>query len=88
VVGAYNGHSAKTSGPDFAPLGCGLNVRNTGTVTSLAQLLPPDLAGELSIERTAAVIMAKFERMWTMFVAYRGSFEPFMDLYLERWLHS
>jgi len=29
-----------------------------------------------------------FENMWDVFVANRGSFAPFMDLYLERWLHS
>lgn len=69
-------------------LGCGLNIRNTGTATSLAQLLSPDLAENLSLERTAAIVMAKFERMWTTFVAHQGSFDPFMDLYLERWLHS
>ncbi|KAL0562811.1 biotin holocarboxylase synthetase, partial [Marasmius crinis-equi] len=42
----------------------------------------------LSMERTAAAIMAKFEKMWRVFVAGRGDFNPFMDLYLDRWLHS
>lgn len=40
------------------------------------------------MERTAAILMAKFEAMWKVFVENRGSFEPFMDLYLDRWLHS
>ena len=40
------------------------------------------------MERTLAAIMAHFEPMWKTFVAARGSFEPFMDLYLDRWLHS
>lgn len=40
------------------------------------------------MERTAAILMAKFEAMWKLFVDSRGSFEPFMDLYLDRWLHS
>ena len=35
-----------------------------------------------------ATIMAKFEAMWNVFLANKGSFEPFMDLYLDRWLHS
>jgi biotin--protein ligase len=26
--------------------------------------------------------------MWNSFVASKGSFEPFLDLYLTRWLHS
>ncbi len=40
------------------------------------------------MERTLAAIMTRFERMWVDFLHNRGSFEPFMDLYLERWLHS
>ena len=40
------------------------------------------------MERTLATIMARFERMWAEFVHERGSFAPFMDLYLDRWLHS
>lgn len=32
--------------------------------------------------------MAKFEPMWDTFLRGGGSFEPFMELYLERWLHS
>jgi len=32
--------------------------------------------------------MAKFEAMWSIFLSERGSFAPFMSLYLERWLHS
>ncbi|KAK7440249.1 biotin holocarboxylase synthetase [Stygiomarasmius scandens] len=40
------------------------------------------------MEKTAAAIMCKFEKMWHTFVEGRGSFAPFIDLYLERWLHS
>ena len=40
------------------------------------------------MEGTLAAIMARFERMWAEFVRERGSFAPFMDLYLDRWLHS
>jgi biotin--protein ligase len=40
------------------------------------------------MERMAVIIMSKFEPMWNTFMAHRGSFEPFMDLYLRRWLHS
>ncbi|KII91479.1 hypothetical protein PLICRDRAFT_38240 [Plicaturopsis crispa FD-325 SS-3] len=67
-------------------IGSGLNVLNAPPITSLSQLAPPEV--RLSMERTAAAIMAKFEKMWSTFLASRGSFEPFMSLYTERWLHS
>ena len=35
-----------------------------------------------------ATITTRFESMWNVFLANKGSFEPFMDLYLDRWLHS
>ncbi|KAI0364526.1 class II aaRS and biotin synthetase [Pilatotrama ljubarskyi] len=69
-------------------IGCGLNVLNPPPITSLAQLLPPGSERHPTMERTLAAIMARFERMWAEFVSARGSFEPFMDLYLDRWLHS
>ncbi|KAJ6463936.1 class II aaRS and biotin synthetase [Mycena sanguinolenta] len=69
-------------------IGSGLNVLNPPPITSLSQLLAPDEDHHLSMERTAAAILVKFERMWTVFVQGRGSFEPFMDLYLQRWMHS
>ncbi|KAI0088237.1 hypothetical protein BDY19DRAFT_994153 [Irpex rosettiformis] len=69
-------------------IGCGLNVLNPPPIASLASLLPPSSGQTLSIERTLAVLMVKFEVMWGSFVGERGSFEPFMDLYLNRWLHS
>lgn len=42
----------------------------------------------MTMERTAATIMATFEPMLNTFISERGSFSSFMDLYLERWLHS
>ena len=69
--------------------GCGVNVLNPPPILSLAQLLPTGGAqSPPTMERTLAAIMARFDRMWAQFVAARGSFEPFMDLYLDRWLHS
>ncbi|KAF8527624.1 class II aaRS and biotin synthetase [Hysterangium stoloniferum] len=65
-------------------IGCGLNVLNPLPTTSLSQLDPT----ELLMEKTIATIMVVFEGMWERFVSSRGSFESFMDLYLERWLHS
>ncbi|CAA7266210.1 unnamed protein product [Cyclocybe aegerita] len=67
-------------------IGCGLNVLNQPPITSLAQL-HPGAKEKLSIEKTAAVIMAKFESMWNVFLR-ECSFEPLLDLYLKRWLHS
>ncbi|KAJ6588314.1 biotin-protein ligase [Mycena capillaripes] len=69
-------------------IGSGLNVLNPPPITSLSQLLPPEDDHLLSMERTAAAILVKFEQMWSVFVNGRGSFEPFMDLYLQRWMHS
>ncbi|KDR77138.1 hypothetical protein GALMADRAFT_246358 [Galerina marginata CBS 339.88] len=76
-----------TGGKIDIVIGSGLNVLNVPPITSLSQLQPA-VATKLSMERTAAAIMAKFEPMWTTFIQERGSFEPFMDLYLQRWLHS
>jgi len=69
-------------------IGCGVNVFNPPPIASLSQLVPRDDQLNLSVERTAATIMATFEPMWNTFIAHRGSFESFMDLYLRRWLHS
>lgn len=69
-------------------LGCGLNVLNAAPIMSLSQLLPPEHTPEARMEKVAAVILSTFDEMWGGFTASKGSFEPFMDLYLERWLHS
>ncbi|QRV84816.1 hypothetical protein RhiJN_12832 [Ceratobasidium sp. AG-Ba] len=55
---------------------------------SLAQLFPDGLPESLTMENVAANLMATFETMWCQFVEAEGSFEPFLNLYLERWLHS
>ncbi len=67
--------------------GIGLNVLNHRPTTSLVQLMP-DASDALTLERTAAILMTKFEVLWEKFLVNRGSFFSFMDLYLERWLHS
>ncbi|KAK0498792.1 class II aaRS and biotin synthetase [Armillaria luteobubalina] len=69
-------------------IGSGLNVFNPPPIFSLSQLQNPENDLPLSMETIAAVILAKFEKMWTVFVQSKGSFEPFMGLYLNRWLHS
>ncbi|KAG8750970.1 biotin holocarboxylase synthetase [Ceratobasidium sp. 428] len=40
------------------------------------------------MENVTANIMVTFEAMWDKFTTTEGSFDPFVDLYLERWLHS
>ncbi|KAI5896480.1 class II aaRS and biotin synthetase [Schizophyllum commune H4-8] len=69
-------------------IGSGLNVLNAPPIPSLAQLLPDSNIAPPTLERTAATILARFDVMWTQFVAGGGSFEPFLDRYLARWLHS
>ncbi|KIO23381.1 hypothetical protein M407DRAFT_78134, partial [Tulasnella calospora MUT 4182] len=69
-------------------IGCGINVLNPLPTTSLSQLVPPGAQSELTMEKTIATIMPVFEQMWDTFLSQGGSFEPFMDLYLTRWLHS
>ncbi|KAF8075278.1 biotin-ligase [Lyophyllum atratum] len=69
-------------------IGCGLNVLNAAPIFSLAQLLSQDERKSLMLEKTVANILARFDKMWGTFVQERGSFDSFMDLYLERWLHS
>ncbi|KAF5325174.1 hypothetical protein D9619_009794 [Psilocybe cf. subviscida] len=68
-------------------IGCGVNVLNLPPMTSLSQLSPASRA-PLSMEKTTAAIMARFGSMWSTFLEKKGSFEPFLDLYLRRWLHS
>ncbi|KAF9476063.1 class II aaRS and biotin synthetase [Pholiota conissans] len=86
-IGGVLVNTSFSSGKVDIVIGCGLNVLNPPPITSLSQLQHGSRA-ELSLERTAAAIMTKFEQMWTVFVEGKGSFAPFIDLYLERWLHS
>lgn len=73
----------------YAHLGCGLNVLNQPPIMSLGQLYPQGSSNpSLTMENVAAAIMSTFETMWRTFTQNQGSFRPFMDLYLERWLHS
>jgi biotin--protein ligase len=89
VIGKYPyGAISPTSISLTAPIGCGLNVLNEAPIFSLAQLLPPGERSRLGIERTVTAIISTFEGMWNDFVRAHGSFDSFMSLYLERWLHS
>jgi biotin-(acetyl-CoA carboxylase) ligase len=57
---------------EFTDLGCGLNVLNKPPIPSLALLQELNSTGQkggLTLESTAAVIMARFESMWDRFRA-------------------
>ena len=76
------------NGLDPTYTGCGLNVSTPLPIASLSRLLTDRSANQLSVERIAATIMVVFEGMWSTFTSHGGSFDPFMDLYLQKWLHS
>ena len=55
-------------------------------VTALELLCKP---GEhLDAETVLALVLTEFERLWTAFVAGRGSWAPFEETYLDMWMHS
>lgn len=55
-------------------------------VTALDLLCVP---GEhLDAETVLALVLTEFERLWTAFVAGRGSWAPFEEAYLDMWMHS
>lgn len=55
-------------------------------VTALDLLCRP---GEhLDAETVLALVLTEFERLWTAFVAGRGSWAPFEEAYLDMWIHS
>ncbi|CAL1709596.1 unnamed protein product [Somion occarium] len=87
-VGGILVHTSFVGGLVSIVIGCGVNVLNGPPIASLAQVLSTEAHWKLNLERTAATIMATFEPMWNTFVSEHGSFSSFMDLYLERWLHS
>ncbi|KAH7882931.1 class II aaRS and biotin synthetase [Phlebopus sp. FC_14] len=74
-------------------IGCGLNVFNDPPIASLAQLeaLAHDgkKSSNLSVERVAAAVLTRFESIWDEFIAQEDrNFEPFMDRYTSKWLHT
>jgi len=61
-------------------------VNTPAPVTALDLLCRP---GEhLDAETVLALVLVEFERLWTTFVAGRGSWVPFEEAYLEAWMHS
>jgi biotin--protein ligase len=61
-------------------------VSTPAPVTALDLLCKP---GEhLDAETVLALVLTEFERLWTAFVAGRGSWAPFEEAYLDVWMHS
>lgn len=86
VIGITSIQSSFVSANTF--VGSGLNVFNPPPIHSLMQLVPSQSDVVITLERTAATILAKFQEFWATFLLHKGSFEPFLDLYYERWFHS
>ncbi|KAH9994535.1 hypothetical protein BJV74DRAFT_770206 [Russula compacta] len=67
-------------------IGCGINLCTPAPVTALSLLSRP---GErLDVETMLVLILTEFERLWSAFVAGRGSWAPFEEAYLDAWMHS
>ncbi|KAK4703255.1 biotin---protein ligase, partial [Phenoliferia sp. Uapishka_3] len=81
------------AGEDFTlVVGCGVNTSNPRPTTSVNELVAlynyqhgTSLA-PFTQERLLALVLARFDQMWNEFV--ESGFEPFMDSYLDRWIHS
>jgi hypothetical protein len=69
----------------MARKGCGINVSTPAPMTALSVLCPP--GQQPDIETVLALILTKFERLWTTFVRARGSWAPFEEDYLDAWMH-
>ncbi|GAA6043803.1 hypothetical protein JCM8097_007718 [Rhodosporidiobolus ruineniae] len=91
-IGGILVNSSFSDGTFNLVIGCGINTSNPRPTTSVNELvelhnrrynvqLPP-----FTPERLLAVIMSKFGEMWEPFL--RDGFEPFLDRYLTRWIHS
>lgn len=84
-IGGILVNTSFTGGFTNIIIGCGLNVTSPMPLFSLSAVAPD---ATLGLEQIAAAILAKFDKMWNVFLEERGSFDSFMSLYLERWLHS
>ncbi|KAK4053395.1 biotin holocarboxylase synthetase [Microbotryomycetes sp. JL201] len=73
-------------------VGCGINLSNSKPTTSVNELIALHNASTgsnldpLAPEDLLASISAKVETYWPRFT--QDGFEPFLDLYLSRWLHG
>ncbi|GAA5917386.1 hypothetical protein JCM6882_000840, partial [Rhodosporidiobolus microsporus] len=71
---------------------CGINTSNPRPTTSVNELVDlhnrrrATTLAPFRPETLLAVIISKFGEMWEPFL--RDGFEPFLDRYLTRWIHS
>ncbi|KAL8278977.1 hypothetical protein RQP46_008646 [Phenoliferia psychrophenolica] len=81
------------AGADFTlVVGCGVNTSNprpTTSVNELVALYNAQHGTSLALfmqETLLALVLARFDAMWDAFLS--DGFAPFLDSYLERWIHS
>ncbi|KAH8928383.1 class II aaRS and biotin synthetase, partial [Atractiella rhizophila] len=77
-------------------VGCGINTSNPRPTTSINELieyqnrnLPRETAPipALTQEELLARVLIKFEIMYRSFISTQGDFRPFLDSYIQHWLH-
>ncbi|KAH9974101.1 hypothetical protein BGW80DRAFT_1437016 [Lactifluus volemus] len=85
-IGGTLVNTSFSSGNMDIVIGCGINVCTPAPVTALSALCPS--GRRLDTETVLALVLTKFERLWTTFVRGRGSWAPFEEDYLDAWMHS
>ncbi|CAB4422288.1 unnamed protein product [Rhizophagus irregularis] len=74
--------------------GCGVNVSNLAPTTAINHIISlynhanNTQLEEFSQEQLLAAILVKFESFYSNFCRNGYGFEPFLDIYYERWLHT
>ncbi|PKC69024.1 class II aaRS and biotin synthetase [Rhizophagus irregularis] len=74
--------------------GCGVNVSNLAPTTAINHIISlynhanNTQLEEFSQEQLLAAILVKFESFYSDFCRNGYGFEPFLDIYYERWLHT
>lgn len=72
--------------------GCGINLSNSKPTTSVNELIALHNARTgsnlqpIEPETLLAAVLRQLDRMWPTFTDQ--GFEPFVDQYLRRWIHS
>ncbi|GAA5997718.1 biotin--[acetyl-CoA-carboxylase] ligase BPL1 [Rhodotorula paludigena] len=91
-IGGILVNSSFSDGSFSLVIGCGINTTNPRPTTSVNELIAHhnQRTGStlplLRPETLLALVLAKFDAMWPAFV--EQGFDPFMDRYLLRWIHS
>ncbi|GAA5845094.1 hypothetical protein JCM11251_000007 [Rhodosporidiobolus azoricus] len=91
-IGGILVNSTFSDGSFNLVIGCGINTSNPRPTTSVNELIELHnrrrgaALRPFQPEALLAVILAKFSEMWDPFL--RDGFEPFLDRYLTRWIHS